>query len=48
MKTKKIIIVMILFALIFAKSEDLSKITNAMTRTEAMAKTKMPSLIKQL
>jgi myosin heavy chain kinase D len=48
MKTKKIIIVMILFALIFAKSEDLSKITNAMTRTEAMAKTKMPRFNSKL
>lgn len=48
MKTKKIIIVMILFALFFARSEDLSKITNVMTRTEAMAKTKMPRFNSKL
>lgn len=48
MKTKKITIVIILFALIFARNEDLSKLTNSVTRTEAMAKTRMPKFNKKL
>lgn len=49
MKTKKtIIIIMVLFALIFARNEDLSKLTNSVTRIEAMAKTRIPKFNAKL
>lgn len=48
MKTKKtIIIIIMLFTLIFARNEDLSKLTNSITIT-AMAKTKMPKFNAKL
>ena len=39
---------MVLSALIFARNEDLSKLTNSITKTEAMAKTKMPKFNAKL
>lgn len=49
MKTKKtIIIIMVMFAVIFARSENLSKFTNSVTRTESMAKTKIPKFNAKL
>ena len=39
---------MVLFALIFVRSEGLSKLTNSVTRAEAMAKTRIPKFNEKL